>query len=273
MKFIILFLVTFSIRLIFSQDVISDPLKLNIGEIHTIFSKSLNEERKLNIYLPQNYSADSTYPVVYVLDGSLHEDFLHIVGLTQFFNLQFTMQPHIVVGIENVDRKRDFTHATELQDLKTSYPTAGNSDRFIQALELEIKPYIESVFSTNETDFLIGQSLGGLVATEILFQKPQLFSHYFIISPSLWWDNESMLKARKKQVDFTDFSGRTIYVSVGKHEHKIMKREARSLKRLLSRSKTNNLKTHFKLMRNEDHATILHRSVYEGFLWLFPVKK
>jgi hypothetical protein len=51
MLFIVLFLVTFSIRLIFSQCSIADPIKLNIGEIHTIFSQSLYEERQLNIYV------------------------------------------------------------------------------------------------------------------------------------------------------------------------------------------------------------------------------
>ncbi|MDD3005857.1 MAG: alpha/beta hydrolase, partial [Flavobacterium sp.] len=69
-----------------------------------------------------------------VLDGSAHEDFLHVVGLVQFFNLQMKMPKTIVVGIENVDRKRDFTFPTELKELKENYPTTGHSENFIAAL-------------------------------------------------------------------------------------------------------------------------------------------
>ncbi len=82
-----------------------------IGTIETIYSKELNENRTLNIYLPDGYSNDSSklYPVIYLLDGSKNEDFLHIAGLTQFLTMIEKMPESIVIGIANVDRKRDFT--------------------------------------------------------------------------------------------------------------------------------------------------------------------
>src|SRR5947208_2099800 len=59
-----------------------------LGLIDTISSKELGETRTLNIYLPDGYSKDSigTYPVIYLLDGSADEDFIHIAGLVQFAN-------------------------------------------------------------------------------------------------------------------------------------------------------------------------------------------
>ena len=53
-------------------------------------------------------------------------------------------------------------------------------------------PYIESHYSTDTVKTIVGQSLGGLFATEILFEKPEMFTNYLIVSPSLWWDNESL---------------------------------------------------------------------------------
>ena len=89
---------------------------LTIGETVKIYSKQLKEERALNIYLPQGYSPDSakTYPVIYLLDGSLDEDFIHITGVVQFGSFSWiNMLPEsIVVGIANIDRKRDFTYPT-----------------------------------------------------------------------------------------------------------------------------------------------------------------
>ena len=98
-----------------------------LGEIATIQSVELAEKRSLNIYLPEGYSPDSTttYPVIYLLDGSADEDFIHVVGLVQFSNFPWVniLPPTIVVGIANVDRKRDFTFPTTIEKDKKDYPT------------------------------------------------------------------------------------------------------------------------------------------------------
>src|SRR5690606_37490472 len=155
-------------------------------------------------------------PVLYVLDGSLNEDFLHLVGLGQFYNLQFTMPKTIVVGIANVDRKRDFTFPTTDKNLKRDYPTTGGSANFISFLEKEVQPYIEANYKVNTTKMIIGQSLGGLLATEILLKRIDLFTHYFIVSPSLWWDNESLLEDAKAYISAQKDRDVYVNVSVGK---------------------------------------------------------
>lgn len=93
---------------------------LHIGEVVTLKSTILAEHRILNIYLPEGYDteSDEKYPVIYLLDGSMNEDFLHVAGLVQFFNLQLQMPKTIVVGIANLDRKHDFTFPTTIEDLK-----------------------------------------------------------------------------------------------------------------------------------------------------------
>ncbi|MFC4686610.1 alpha/beta hydrolase [Epilithonimonas pallida] len=245
---------------------------LKIGQKVTLTSKVLKEKRILNIYIPQDYDKTKSYPVMYILDGSMNEDFLHLVGLQQFFNLSFNMPNFIIVGIENVDRKRDFTFHTDLKDLQKDYPTTGHSDKFIQFVEEELQPYINKNYKTDKTKYIIGQSLGGLVATEILLNKPQLFTHYFIISPSLWWDDESLYNNAAKLISQQKDDERFVYISVGKQEHPMMVKEADGLYQILKNSGKKNLKLEYKLMTDDDHATILHKSVYEGFLKLFPPK-
>lgn len=245
---------------------------LKIGQKVTLTSKVLKEKRVLNISLPQNYDKTKSYPVMYILDGSMNEDFLHLVGLQQFFNMSFKMPDFIIVGIANVDRKRDFTFHTDLKDLQKDYPTTGHSDKFIQFVEDELQPYIEKNYKTNKTKYVIGQSLGGLVATEILLNKPQLFTDYFIISPSLWWDDESLYNNATKLISQQKDDERFVYISVGKQEHPMMVKEADGLYQILKNSGKKNLKLEYKLMTDDDHATILHKSVYEGFLKLFPPK-
>lgn len=41
------------------------------------------------------------------------------------------MPKSIVVGIATVDRRRDFTYPTNIQEDKKKYPTTGHSDKFM----------------------------------------------------------------------------------------------------------------------------------------------
>lgn len=256
--------------LVFAQKGNIKPL--TIGEIRTVDSKILKEERTLNIYLPQNFNKTKSYPVIYLLDGSINEDFIHVTGLVQFFNQMYSMPETIVVGIGNIDRKRDFTFHTDLKDLQKDYPTTGHSDKFIGFLEKELKPYIESQFKTTDT-YLFGQSLGGLLATEILLKKPEMFDNYFIISPSLWWDDESLLKQASQAVSKIPDTKKFIYISVGKGEHPVMVKDAEDLYGILKKANKKNWTVEYKMMETDNHATILHRSLYEGLVKLFPYQE
>lgn len=135
-----------------------------------------------------------------MLDGSLDEDFIHISGLVQFGSFYWInlVPESIVVGISNVDRKRDFTYPSNNLIDKKELPTSGKSAVFISFIEKELQPLINDKYNTNNTKTLIGRSLGGLLATEILFEKPNLFNNYVIVSPSLWWDDELLLKKNLK---------------------------------------------------------------------------
>lgn len=270
--FLSILLITSGLSSASAQTVLKESSKnpLTIGEVVTLESKILSESRTLNIYLPDGYKVADTlkYPVVYVLDGSMDEDFIHIVGLVKFFNLQMNMPKTIVVGIANIDRKRDFTFPTIDKKLRKDFPTTGGSRKFISFLEDELQPYINAHYQTSTQKTLIGQSLGGLLATEILFKKPAMFTDYIIVSPSLWWDNETLLKDAKMFLSAHNNIAANVYVSVGS-EGDIMEREAKSLADLLKNSSKPNLKAEFLFLSNENHATILHQSVNDTFKLMY----
>ena len=249
-----------------SQTTTKTPLV--IGESVTINSKILDEDRILNIYLPHGYAPDSTktYPVIYLLDGSINEDFIHISGLVQFGSFSWiNMIPEtIVVGISNIDRKRDFTFPTTIERDKKDFPTTGKSEAFINFIETELQPFINTNYNVDNTKTIIGQSLGGLLATEILYKKPELFDNYIIVSPSLWWDDQSLLKLQSK----TYTTEKNIYIAVGK-EGKIMEDDAKKLYLTLKADIKKNTSLHFQFFENQNHGDTLHLAVYDAFEVLF----
>ena len=136
--------------------------QLVLGKTYKIQSKILKEDRKLNIYTPDGYHPDSskTYPVIYLLDGSANEDFVHIVGIVQFLNMIDAMPKSIVIGIANVDRKRDFTFPTTIKKDKEDFPTTGGSANFINFLAKEVQPFVGQNLRQMLLKLLLGNLLG-----------------------------------------------------------------------------------------------------------------
>lgn len=251
-----------------------------IGETIEIFSKELSETRTLNIYLPDGYNEkDSTkYHVVYLLDGGADEDFIHVAGLYQFNNFSWIdrVPKSIVVGIVNRDRRRDFTFPSTIPEELKRYPTAGRSAKFMAFIERDLKPFINKAYKTNRAATLIGQSLGGLFAVEVLLKKPDLFDRYIIISPSLWWDDGSLLKIETNPADADKIKNLSVYVGVGKEglgpssiPH-VMVVDANLLVEKLKKDKFN---VYFDYLPNEDHATISHQAIFNALRILHPLSE
>lgn len=252
-----------------------------LGRIEEIQSAELSEKRVLNIYLPEGYNEKDTikYPLVYLLDGSADEDFIHIVGLYQFNSFPWInrVPKSIVVGIATIDRRRDFTYPTTIEKDKKSYPTTGKSAHFISFLEKELQPFIEKTYKVNSSKTIIGQSLGGLLATEILFTKPSLFNKYIIVSPSLWWDNGSLLNRSTSVLLATFTPTLDVYIGVGKegltpgdHPH-MMEVDANLLAEKIRSVKNKTVNVAFDYLPQEDHATILHPAVMNALRLLNPL--
>ncbi len=266
----------------YAQHEVAAPKPFILGETRELWSEELGEKRVVNIYLPEGYDKDDTthYPVIYLLDGGADEDFIHIVGLVQYntFSWINRVPKCIVVGIANTDRKRDFTFPSKTPYDKTLCPTSGGSGEFIAFMEKDLQPFIQHTYKTATAKTLIGESLGGLLATEVLLTHPGLFDKYIIISPSLWWDDGSLLKhdtaILQKNTHLT-----VVYIGVGKeglglgNTPHVMEVDANVLADRLKALNNPNLKVYFDYLPAETHATIGHPAVFNAFRMLYPVAK
>lgn len=168
-----------------------------IGQSYKLPSATMGAARTINVWLPPGYAeGKQRYPVIYLLDGEVDQDFHHISGLAQLGTIVGTTRDVIVVGIETVNRRNElaFPIANDAK-LKADYPTAGQSERFRRFIASEVKPWIEKTYRTSGENALIGESLAGLFVVETMLRAPGLFDTYIAISPSLWWDNEALVKA------------------------------------------------------------------------------
>ena len=149
-------------------------------------SEVLGMTKSYQVFLPESYhyADEGTYPVVYIIDGDYN--FYYQTGIIESLaNISEKMPEVIVVGISdngNEAYRKDCT-------LKTKGNPNGNAGNYINYIEKELKPEIRKKFKTSSYEILIGHSLGGLFATDVLIQYPSFFSAYIAIDPSYWWDD------------------------------------------------------------------------------------
>lgn len=173
-KYILSTLLLFSI-----SDILVAQSKKQIihGDILTIQSKILNENREIYVYLPVGYDTlKGKLPVVYVLDAEYR--FGIAQSIQSYFSITTRISPSILIGITNPNkeaRTRDY--------LPKSY--GGKAENFSNFLSKELFPFIEKEFKASKARNIIGHSHGGVFVIFSLLNNPSLFDGYIAIDPSL----------------------------------------------------------------------------------------
>ena len=161
--------------------------------------------RNIDVWLPGGYSTDEEYAVLYMHDGQM------LFDSTKSWNGQEwgvdetvtrlagsgEIRPCIVVGIWNsgTSRHSEYFPQKPYQMLPDAYretlisaATRSNgamifsgeirSDNYLKFIVYELKPYIDSVFSTHkdqQNTFIAGSSMGGLISLYAVCEYPGIF--------------------------------------------------------------------------------------------------
>ncbi len=181
----------------------------------TIDSAVLREVRRINVYTPPGYDTESraSYPVLYMPDGGLQEDFPHVASDVDAAVRTGEMQPMIVVGIENTERRRDMTGPTEVASDREIAPRVGGSAAFRAFIADELMPQVRRRYRTNGSTAIMGESLAGLFVVETFFAQPGLFDTYVALSPSLWWNDMALARGASAWLQTRPSLNATLYVA------------------------------------------------------------
>jgi predicted alpha/beta superfamily hydrolase len=267
--------------------------KIVIGKIDSVYSKILNEQRKIWIYMPGMTSGfhdtGTRYPVLYLLDGDAH--FTSVVGLVQQLsqvNGNTVFPEMIVVAIPNTDRTRDLTptHVTnDLPMMDSNFSkTSGGGENFVSFIEKELMPHIDSAYQTAPYKILIGHSFGGLMVMDVLTNHTKLFNAYIAIDPSMWYNHQQFLAATEQKIAEKKYDGIRLFVGIantmpdGMTLDKMKKdtssdtRHIRSIfamDEFIKEHAQNNLTYASKYYSNDNHGSVPLASEYDGLRFIF----
>jgi predicted alpha/beta superfamily hydrolase len=247
---------------------------LYLGQTFTLPSAALGEVRRINVYLPPSYtdSAAGRLPVLYMPDGGLAEDFLHVAGLVQVLTSNGNMRSFILVGIENTARRRDLTGpTTDPEDLKIA-PRVGESAAFRQFIRAELMPAIRQRYRTTAETAIVGESLAGLFVVETLLLEPDLFDSYVALDPSVWWNYGQVAAEAESRLRAYAGPAKSLYVAFSRDA--LGAPNTRRFRTALKHAAPGRIKWHYKTLPQETHATIYHPAALQAFPILFkPASK
>lgn len=169
------------------------------------FSSVYLEPRNVDVWLPDGYTTQKKYAVLYMHDGQMlfdstttwnHKEWGVDETLGQLMQ-QHKIKNCIVVAVYNSGKNRhaDYFPQKPFEALPAAYRdslltqakrnkatalfgTAVQSDNYLRFLVKELKPFIDSTFSTlpNQSNtFIAGSSMGGLISMYAICEYPEIF--------------------------------------------------------------------------------------------------
>jgi len=246
---------------------------VEIARSYTLESKILGQTRTLNVYLPPGYKqSKTTYPVLYLLDGGVEEDFLHIMGIASLAAEFRNIRPFILVGIEGIDRYHDLIHPTTVKKEKEQSPTSGGSSAFRSFVGKELQPFVEKHFRVSAERVIMGESAAGMFVVETLLKEPGLFNGYIAVSPMLWWDNQSLAKSAEIALANPVFpANRRLYLTIA-NEGDEMQGGVDLLVAACKKKGEKDLNLTYAPMHEENHGTIFHPAALKAVRLFFKIK-
>lgn len=188
-----------------SMDIIPIKISKNIVgghlERYHDFKAALIRLRTVDVWLPENYSKNKKYAVLYMHDGQMLFDSTTTWNKQEWkvdewsskLQSENKTRDFIVVGIHNIPEirwqdlfpQKAFSYLSEtekqlIRNQRNEIKQGGDlyGDNYLSFLVNELKPFIDSKYATRpnkENTFVAGSSMGGLMSMYAICEYPETF--------------------------------------------------------------------------------------------------
>jgi predicted alpha/beta superfamily hydrolase len=234
--------------------------KVSIGKKETIHSAVLNEDRNVYVFLPEGYSrSQSRYPVLYTLYTGA-ADYHFNTGVVAGLSRLELITPMVTVAFDLGDGMRDLT-PTKSPDYG---PTSGGASNFLKYIKDELIPFIEKNYRTSSERLFWSHSIGGLFGLYALLKEPDVFSSILVSSPFFVYDRGERYIIKNTKTFFEGRKGQEnfLYICAGNEPRLVS--EIETFLGILEETKPRGLTWKYVKMPEENHTSILARSLTEG---------
>jgi predicted alpha/beta superfamily hydrolase len=143
--------------------------------VNRSISSSFKEDRNFRVWLPEDYDDEQKYGVIYVLDADYLFDIV-VANVSFFCEFEF-IPPVIIVAV-------DYKNGRE--DIGFNFSDLGLDDTgvdFKNYINNELIPFIDSVYSTNHLNTIIGHSYTATYLLNYIINRNANFQQYILFAP------------------------------------------------------------------------------------------
>jgi predicted alpha/beta superfamily hydrolase len=252
-------------------------------QVRHLHSEQNKQNYRIYVSVPASYYEDPKreFPALYVLDADY--SFALAKQITEHLSDRGRLPEMFIFGIAydgpnhyRLHRTRDYTpsfvagggYGADFQK------HSGGGPAFARFLERELIPYAEKNFRVSKQRVLAGHSYGGLFASWMMIEQPQVFSGYVAVSPSLWYDQKKIFEQEKKGAASRQYSNTKAFFAVGSREcprfgtsNDLVGDMQEWISRLDSR-KHKGLTLKSNMFEDENHGTVFPAALTRGVLFV-----
>ena len=223
-----------------------------LEELKTIYSKVLNEKRDIKVLLPNNYSIENKYPVIYITDANYNFE-IAFNYLTQLIKSN-SIPKTILVGIPQKNRGNELDVFWSEHGIK-----------FKNFVFTEVITFIDKKYSTSGFNTIVGHSDGAEFNHLLMIEKNNPFRGFINVSENL--NNDVSNEISKF---FKTYTGDRLYyfIASAKYDSPDRITAGKIIDKKYSESKNTNILFQNKLYR-ADHQNVLSKSLIDGILFIF----
>jgi len=236
---------------------------VDIGCKTTLYSRIFDEERFLQIHLPEFYQgSENVYPVIYVNMGELF--FTQVSAVADFLSMNDRMPECIVVGIEVPNPGEDL-----------AIPRWRNRDGterinlYQKFLAEELIPYINENYRTAGYNILYGYSIGSAFALYTLLKVGDTFDAYIASSPNFYWRDSTLLKLADSTFRAGTPNDKKLFFCIGGRERADWIKSQEDFIGILSEFNPQRLVWDRTVYPDDEHMETPLLSIYDGLKFIF----
>jgi uncharacterized protein len=257
------------------------------SEVRSIHANSNKKDYELYIQLPASYANSSaTYPLIIVNDSRFA--FPLASGAMQLMGDRVVKEA-IVVGISyakgddgGVSRTRDYTPTFSPLEpnghSSASRLASGHAKEYVEFIADQVIPLIQKAYRVDaKNKIFVGHSFGGLLGSYILVNRPEVFDHYIIGSPSLWYDNKVIFAMEKQYAEKHKSLNAHAMIYVDDNDsslnNKQMADDVLAFEKILRSRNYSGLNLQVEVIKGENHHSVFPGLLSRGLMAAIPLKK
>ncbi|GAA4782052.1 alpha/beta hydrolase [Lysobacter hankyongensis] len=261
--------------------------------VHPLPNAATGRKYEVWVDLPPSYfENDRPYPVVFTTDADY--GFPLIRSLRRRIGAKGrNVEDFVLVGLSYgigeqsmPSKRRDYTPTDPFArgdvaagdyDRASTY---GQAAAYRDYIERDVFPLIAREYRVDmQRKIYIGHSLGGLFGTYVLLTKPAMFRHYILGSPSLWFDRRTIFDLEAEYAAAHRDLSADVLLSIGAYETTgngprylgtDMVGDMHRFERVLESRGYPALRVDSEVLPDEDHLTVLPRTITHGLRWALP---